>query len=83
MPKGMIKLFDKDDTIWKGFLTGDRIILALMLFIVLFSFSLQYALIIGYGGYVILEIIKNKKANVYLVASLIILILGTLAEYLA
>lgn len=82
MPKGMIKLFSDDDTIWKGFKNPDRIILALMLIVVLFSFSLQYALIIGYAGYVIVEYRKNKKVNPYLLGSLIILMLGTLAEFI-
>jgi AGZA family xanthine/uracil permease-like MFS transporter len=82
MPKGMIKLFSDDDTIWKGFKKADRIILALMLIVVLISFSLQYALIIGYAGYVIVVYNKEKKINPYLLGSLIILVLGTLAEFI-
>ncbi len=82
MPQGMIKLFSSDDTIWKKFVISDKIILALMLVVVLFSFSLQYALIIGYGGYVIQQLINDKKANIYLVASLIVLIIGSIAQFL-
>jgi len=82
MPKGMIKLFSDDDTIWKKFVTSDKIILALMLIVVLFSFSLQYALIFGYGGYVVQELIREKKANPYLVGSLIVLIIGTIVQWL-
>lgn len=80
MPQGMIKLFSEDDTIWKKFLTSDRIILALMCGMVLFSFSLQYALIIGYGGYIVTELIRDKKANVYLVVSFIMLLFGFIAQ---
>lgn len=83
MPQGMIKLFSEDATIWKKFLKGDKIILALMLIIVLYSFSLQYALIIGYGGYVIQQYVMDKKADVYLIASFIVLILGSLAQIFA
>ncbi len=79
----MIKFISDDDTIWKRFLTSDKIILALMLLLVLLSFSLQYALIIGYAGYVIQEFRIHKKANIYLVASMIVLIIGTIAQWLA
>ncbi|QHI35961.1 Adenine permease AdeQ [Kordia antarctica] len=82
MPNGMIKFLSDDDTIWKRFVRSDKIILALMLLVVLLSFSLQYALIIGYVGYVIHEFIKYKKANIYLVASMIVLIIGTIAQWL-
>jgi len=50
---------------------------------VLFSFSLQYALIIGYGGYIIQQLVINKKANGYLVASFVLLLFGSVAQLFA
>ncbi|PTX58401.1 AGZA family xanthine/uracil permease-like MFS transporter [Kordia periserrulae] len=83
MPKGMIKIFSDNTEIWDRFKTIDKVILCLMLLVVVLSFSLQYALIIGYGGYVVKQIIdKDKKPNVYLIASLVVLIIGTVAQWL-
>lgn len=83
MPQGMIKLFSKDDTVWKGFDKVDMVILALMCAAVLFSFSLQYALILGYGGYMLKQLLSpDKKLNPYLAASFILLLLGSIAEYI-
>ena len=82
MPRGMIKLLSKDTTVWDSYKTVDRIILALMCGAVLFSFSLQYAMIIGYAGYILKPIFNKEKPNFYLVISFILLLLGSLAQLL-
>jgi adenine/guanine/hypoxanthine permease len=80
MPKGMIPMFSKDKTIWKSYTTIDRVILAVMTIAVLVSFSLQYAMILGYAGYIIKSYLNKEKLNIYLVISFILLLVGSLAQ---
>jgi len=83
MPKGMIKIFSKEDSIWKGFTIVDRIILAVMCVAVAFSFSLQYALILGYAGYLLKQLVIEKKANPYLIGSFILLLFGSIMQLIS
>jgi AGZA family xanthine/uracil permease-like MFS transporter len=80
MPRGMIRIFSSDTTIWDSYTTMDRIILAVMTIAVLFSFSLQYAMILGYAGYVLKAIMNKEKVNIYLLISFILLLVGSLAQ---
>jgi adenine/guanine/hypoxanthine permease len=80
MPKGMIKFFSKESSIWDSYTTIDKIILAVMALAVLVSFSLQYAMILGYAGYILKAIINKEKPNIYLVISFGLLLIGSLAQ---
>ena len=80
MPKGMIPFFSNDKTIWNSYLKIDKVILTFMLFSVIYSFSIQYAMIIGYLGYTIKSYFNKEKINLYLLISLILLLLGSFAE---
>ncbi len=78
----MITLFSEDRKIWNSYTTIDKIILVIMTVAVLISFSLQYAMILGYAGYIVKSILNKKKMNIYLVISFILLLLGSLAQFL-
>lgn len=80
MPKGMISMFSKDKTVWKSYQSIDKIILAVMSLAVIVSFSLQYAMILGYTGYIIKSMLNKEKLNIYLLASFILLLVGSLAQ---
>ncbi len=80
MPPGMIRLFYKDTTIWDSYTIIDKIILALMCIAVISSFSLQYAMIIGYGGYILKTIIDKEQVNKFLLISFILLVIGSIAQ---
>jgi AGZA family xanthine/uracil permease-like MFS transporter len=82
MPKGMIPMFSKDKTIWNSYKIIDKVILAVMTIAVLVSFSLQYAMILGYAGYIIKAILEKEKLNIFLVISFILLLVGSLAQLL-
>lgn len=82
MPRGMLRIFSEDTTIWDSYELIDRVILVLMVGAVLISFSLQYAMIIGYGGYILKSLFNKEKPNIFLIISFGLLVAGSIAQLL-
>jgi hypothetical protein len=61
---------------------ADRIILALMLVTVAFTFAIDRAMLVGFLGYLIALLFRREKPDPFLVVSTFLLLLGSLLQML-
>jgi len=58
----------------------DRVILVAMVLAVVLTFSIDRAMLVGFGGYGLVDAVQRRRPNPYLLLSFFLLVIGVLLQ---